>query len=1028
MTPATPLTFGPLLKRARRDARLTQAQLAERAGFSVVYISMLERGARQPQRTTLALLADALDLAPSERAAWEGAIQRASTPTLDRGRGRDATSSLPIGAFLGALPSSLLVGRDAERATIGSLLEAVAQGHGRLLVLSGEPGVGKTRLAQEITLRARAHGYRVITGRCYEPQQALAYAPFLEALTQAVALTTETTEPMDVAVRWPEVARLLPEQPPDDTPDPRPPSPGADGAERQRLYYQLTSFLGTLAERQPLALLLDDLHWADGASLDVLQHLARHTRDQPILLVGTTRSVEAARQHPLADALSDLGRDELVDHLLLSPLGAEETAALIGMTLGGADGALGDASSISAELATRIQARSEGNAFFTRQLARALQEQGDLSFTEGQWRLRETTAATATPESIRAVIGQRLGRLTPLTQEVLREASVLGQVVDFEEVRRMGGRGEQEVEEALDEAAGAGIMREGRHDQYHFNHALTRDTLYAELSARKKRRLHRTAADAVEEQVGHERRAAELSYHLLAAEEGERALPYVLLAGDQAEGVYAHAEAERHYRRGFTIARDLGDARSAALALEKLGNAIHLLGRHVEAADVCQQALRAYEALDDQLGELRALSGLLLSIAEVGREKLDEEVALARAILARVEPPDASSVTPTFGSALAAAYNNLGWTLWTSHRFADAQVELRQAVALARAANDKAQLALAQFRLLISGGVEKTAEAFEETLALAQRSGQTAMVVTSHNMAGFMYADDGDFARALAHMEQSIVVAEQRQDPRHLAWQLKNVSWFLFYYGEWGRMREVFARADALMQELDRHFGETWQSPDFPLHRGMYALAEGREQEGRRLLEEGIARIAHWATAFDLQDPTCWLAEADLLAGKAEEARGRITSFLHDPHPDPAECDLVNARLLLAWAEAMLGEESLAEARLTSLFADASPLFRVDALRIHGILAVLRRRWDVASAALDEALDRTRAMPFPYAELKTLWVYGQLEAARGDTAAARQRLKQALVICDRLGEGLYRSRIEHDLADLMAHRGSIVAN
>jgi tetratricopeptide (TPR) repeat protein/transcriptional regulator with XRE-family HTH domain len=1014
---ASTQAFGITLKRARRAARLTQAELAERAGFSVVYISMLERGARQPQRTTLALLSDALDLSPAERAAWEGAVRLSATAAPDRRRARDRTSSLPIGAFLGALPSGPLVGREAEQETIGRALHAVAQGQGRLLVLVGEPGVGKTRLAQEITLRARAHGYRVITGRCYEPQQVLAYSPFLEALTQAVALTTETTA---VAVRWPEVARLLPEQLADHTTDTRPPSPGADGAERQRLYYQLAGFLSALAEQQPLALLLDDLHWADGASLELLQHLARHTRDQPLLLVATTRAVEAARQHPLVDALRDLGRDELVEQLFLPPLAADATAALIGVTLGGADGALGDASSISTELATRIQARSEGNAFFTRQLARALQEQGDLTFAEGQWRLRGTAPATFTPESIRTLIGQRLGRLTAHTQEVLREASVLGQVVAFEELRRMGSRGEQEVEEALEEAAGAGIMREGARDQYHFNHALTRDTLYTELSARKQRRLHRAAADAIEAMPGHARRAAELAYHLLAAEEAERALPYALLAGDEAEAVYAHAEAEGHYRAALSLAQELGEAPREAEALEKLGAAIHFLGRHGEAADACQRALRGYEKLDDQLGELRALAALLTAQASAGREKVDDAVALARVVLARIEPPDISAIAPDLGSALATAHNGLGWILWTSGRYADAQVELRQAIDLARDANDEAQLAQTQFRLLISGGLEHTVEAFEETLALAERSRQLMIVVASHNMAGAMYMRSGGFARALAHMEQSIVAAEQWQDLRHLAWQLKNFSRFLFDYGDWERMRAVFARADDLTQELDRSYGETWQSPDFPIHRGIYALAEGREEEGRRLLEEVIERIAEAVPASELLDPTCRLVEADLLAGDVEQARARITSFLHDPRPaSPAWYGNEPLLLLLAWAEGLLGEESLAEARLATLLADASPLVRLDVLRIQGLLAILRQRWDVAAAALDEALERTRAMPFPYAELKALWVYGQLEAARGDPAAARKRLKQALLICDRLGEGLYRTQIARDLAALM---------
>ena len=132
----------------------------------------------------------------------------------------------------------------------------------------------------------------------------------------------------------------------------------------------------------------------------------------------------------------------------------------------------------------------------------------------------------------------------------------------------------------------------------------------------------------------------------------------------------------------------------------------------------------------------------------------------------------------------------------------------------------------------------------------------------------------------------------------------------------------------------------------------------------------------------------------------------------------PADSDLGSARLLLAWAEAVLSEEPLAAARLEALLAVASPLFRVDVLRVQGLLATKQGRWEVAAAALDDALERTRAMPFPYAELKALWAYGLLEAARGDPVAAYERSSAALAICDQLGEGLYRTHIVRDLAAL----------
>jgi predicted ATPase len=217
--------------------------------------------------------------------------------------------------------------------------------------------------------------------------------------------------------------------------------------------------------------------------------------------------------------LSDLSRDELVLRIPLQRFAVEETSALIGATLSDGEGVEARVDAISPQLSQLIYQRTEGNAFFTRQLTRALQEQGELQFAGGQWRLRVATLPTSElklptlPESIRAVIGQRLGRLAAHTQELLREASVLGQVFAFDELRLLGGRGEQVVEEALEEAVSAGIVREGPHDRYHFNHVLTRDTLYIELPARRRHRLHRRAAETIEGSPDHERRVAELAYH-----------------------------------------------------------------------------------------------------------------------------------------------------------------------------------------------------------------------------------------------------------------------------------------------------------------------------------------------------------------------------------------------------------------------------------------------------------------------------------------------------------------------------------
>ena len=999
--------FGIALKRARRAARLTQAQLAERAGFSVVYVSMLERGARAPQRTTLALLADALALSSTERAAWEGAVQLSADRATDRRRGGDGTSPLPIGAFLSALPSGPLVGREAELATIATAIETVAQGQGRLLLLVGEPGVGKTRLAQEITLLARSQGFRLLTGRCYEPQQSLAYAPFIEALAQAVPLT-EAAALTPLAERWPEVARLLPDH------AAPVPTVADDGAARQRLYYQLTGFLGTLVEQRPLAILVDDLHWADGASLELLQHLARHTRDQPMLLVGTTRAVEAERQHPLVDALRDLGRDELVEQLTLQPLATDETAALIGVTLGGADGALGDSGSVAAELAARIQARSEGNAFFTRQLARALQEQGNLTFSEGQWSLSGTTPAAFTPESIRAVIGQRLGRLTPHTQEVLREASVLGQVMGFDELQHMGHRGEQEVEEALEEAAEAGIIREGQRDQYHFNHALTRDTLYAELSARRKRRLHRAAADAIEQQPDHVRRVAELAYHLLAAEEGERALPYALLAGDQAEAVYAHAEAAGHYRTALNLARELDNRTLEARALKHLGKELHVLAQYDEAITLLGQSMDAYRAQgeveqegkvaqwwaeahnrrgtpDQGYTRLRLLLADLIARGLSTAQQAHLQVRLAWLCMGSIECSDALNMAAHLHNFVSAA---------------------ESALALARVEKNDALLAEATFTWGMMnearGNHAEAVEALEAVIPLAEASGDLMSLSRATRAIAYSHESRGEFATSQLYCERALAIAERSGDPQQIALCWGALGGAAYLRGDWTQARGDFTHAITTL------WSEPVTSMYWQCSLSLLYLAEGQEELAVQTMAEPLALAERIHSLDELRMTHSVLAERDVLAGRPAEAHARLEPLL-EPH---GHCVLP----ALAWACLELGEVAQAEAFIREsrerAIAQEDRLLLLDALRTQAMIAARCGRYQEATQDVNEALALCQAMPYPYAEAKTLWVYGQLDAARGNPVAARKRFKQALTICDRLSEGLYRKYIERDLRHL----------
>ncbi len=631
--------------------------MAWRAGLGARTISNLERGInRAPYHDTVRRLADALGLSGEDLAQLAATARRPLKHSSSGGR------MAVEGGFLGALPTAHLVAREQELGRILDALEAVESGWGRLVLLAGEPGIGKTRLAQETSVLAREGGFVVASGRRYEAQSGVPFYPFLEALGTLYEDAPRKVRE-EIPEHWPYLVRLLP--------DHFPSAASGGREEAQRLLRAVTGFVREVSAERPVALLLDDLHHADGASVDLLAHLCRHTRGDRVLLLGTYRDVEVGLGHPLRKAVRELDREQLVEKVEVRRLGREETAALMSYRLNEAE--------VSEAFSGLVFDRTWGNPFFTVEVLKALIERGDLFLREGRWSSKDIQDLAA-PESVSEAILERVSRLQPETRQALEEASVLGQVFGFDDLMAVVGLGGYDAEEAMEEAAASGLVWAAQ-VHYAFDHALTQQTLYAGLSPARRERLHRAAGEDMErlgEKV-RQKRAAEKSRHFVQGSSPERAIPYALLAGEEAEAGFAPGEAERQYRAALYLADEMGDDPSAAEALEKLGGLLTTTVRYDEALVALERASDFHRARKNPEGAGRVEARIAHAHFRQGTN--EEGAARLSAYLSSLDKPGASEGARR---AMAALYCALARLYIARRRFAESLDAAKRAASLSR--------------------------------------------------------------------------------------------------------------------------------------------------------------------------------------------------------------------------------------------------------------------------------------------------------------------------------------------------------
>ena len=881
---------------------------------------------------------------------------------------------------------STLVGRERELNELMPHVKQALGGGGGVILIAGEPGIGKSRLADALGDRAHAAGARVLAGRAWEAGGAPAFWPWVQALRPCLRETEPETIRSWVGRGGPELAAMLPE-----LRDVLPDLPPSESPDRFGLFEAFASLLRSAASAEPLAIGLDDLHAADASSILLLRFVAEELTGAQILVVACYRNSEVGPE--LAEALPELARLPIVRRLALKGLSRSETSRLLEQVTGAAPGD---------DLAARVYEETDGNPLFAGEVGRLLAAEG----------LDQQAERLPVPEGVREAIGRRLQRMSERCNEVLTLASVLGREFELDALERVSGLEQDELFAALEEAMTARLVGElpDGVSRLRFSHMLIRDAVYEELPATRRVRLHREIGEALEELYARnpEPHLAELAHHFLlsGAAGADKAARYAAAAGDRAASQLAFEEAARHYRSALEVLEESGDEERTCELLLSLGDVLHRAGQATEA----KQALRRAADIAEREGWPDRLARAALGFSgRFGWARASTDPALVPLLeraLAAVGEEDSHARVRLLARLAAARRDDAA---------REERVRLaRTGVEAAERLGDPAALAYALEGYWVGSEGPDTAEELlgiaKRLISLAEQIGDKEIVFGAREHRINTYLSVGDRAAVDAEMDVlRSLAADLGQAPQH--WSVGTTDTMLALME--GRFEEA-ERLIAATVAIGRR-AESWNAlvterlAQFVLRREQGRLAE---------LEDTIARSVHdYPTLLRF---TCALAHLYAEIGRERDARAVLEDLLsRDLEHEHVDAEWLFSMNLLADPSASLASDEGVE-KLYSLLLPyenrygAAPVEATfgSVGRALGALATRLGRFDDAERHFELGLEverRMRARPWIAHSRHDL---AAMLLQRGDRERAREPLPEALATYRELGMETWAERAE----------------
>lgn len=742
-----------------------------------------------------------------------------------------------------------LIDRVEEMALLREAVDKAVRSEGGVIILHGEAGIGKTRLAKELGAYARLRGVQVLRGRCPALFRMDGVPPYIlwnEVIKDYLQICTPEQLYKVIGFYPAEVCKLAPEvrQKLGAFPQSLPIGPEH---ERDRLFEAVSQFVTNISKEAPLLVVLDDLQWTDQSSLLLLHYLARGTEGKHLVLLGTYRETDIDQGHPLSPVLTELNRERLLQSVPLKRMSFDEISEMIKQILGQDD--------LPKEFCRLVYEKTRGNPFFVEEVVKSLKEEEVIYREENKWKIKEISKIEF-PETVKNVLKARISRLDEECQNALTMASFVGNDFTLDALCGVTGVEEDKLLETMEKILKSGLVKEKvirGEDTYSFADVMIRDVIHEEVSHLRHKKLHGTVGHALEKVYAQkiDEHFSELALHFLESGEKDKALDYFQKAGEKAQKVYAHDEAFSYFQHALELLDEKEDTVETRIKMiEKLGDLKVWMGEVDVGMEYCDKVLILLNKLGDRknAARLHAKMAFWLWLVSGKSHKAAEHHRMALEILEK-EPESVE---------LASLYEDIAHMLWRTGELGEVLSWAQKALKLAERLSapevlawvyndlgvlneklgdsDKAlqyyeqglRIALEKNIVVAAvtmynnlcdhylgiGELQKMFETAKEGSELARKSGALYSLVWIDMMLATSYAFMGDMQKALSLIEEILALDKRTKNTSHLSYAMWALGLGYFWLGEWDKSLQCLMEARDTAREVGEYqaFGNTTQS------------------------------------------------------------------------------------------------------------------------------------------------------------------------------------------------------------------------